>query len=727
MKFAAPGLILLLAAFSIPAAQAQAPPVAPVHPASDTYFGTTVTDPYRWMENEDDPAVKSWFKGQADYTNSVLSRLPGRAALLARISALDNADVSVGKVQMAGGRYFYRKSAPGDIVSKLFVRDSLSGQERMLLDPQALTAGGVHSSIDYFAPSPDGRLVAVGVSPGGSEASTMRLLKTSDGSEVGERIDRTDYAAVSWADGRSFFYSRLQPLGPNAPPTAKYQKGVAFRHVVGDSPAKDTPVFGYGLSPDVPFALDDVPQIVAIPGSSYVFGVIAKGVQNENAVFYAPRKSVKGAATPWGRLADFADDVVAIDDEDGAPTGLAARGDDVYLLTHKDAPRYKIVRVSLKNPDLAHADTVVPSSDLVIRAVAQAKDALYVQDLESGLGHVRRVPWGGSQENVSLPFQGSASLLTDPSRGGALLALESWTRPLGFYRYDSSHGTLTDTGLVPPSSADFSGITSSEVAATSADGTSIPLSLVYKKGLALDGSHPTLLEGYGSYGITIEPSFDPTALAWLERGGVLAFAHVRGGGEYGEDWHLGGKLLTKNHTWEDFIACGQYLVDNGYTLPTRLAGSGTSAGGITVGRALTERPGLFAAILDRVGSSNPLRAEFTANGPSNVPEFGTVADPDGFKALSAMDAYQHVRDGVKYPAVLLTTGINDPRVASWEPAKMAARLQAATTSGKPVLLRVDYDAGHGIGSTKAQQDADAADEWSFLLWQFGEPDFQPAK
>ena len=261
----------------------------------------------------------------------------------------------------------------------------------------------------------------------------------------------------------------------------------------------------------------------------------------------------------------------------------------------------------------------------------------------------------------------------------------------------------------------------------SADGTSIPLSLVYKKGLALDGSHPTLLGGYGSYGITIEPSYAPRALAWLERGGVLAFAHVRGGGEYGEDWHLAGKLLTKNHTWEDFIACGQYLVDNGYTLPTRLGGTGTSAGGITVGRALTERPGLFAAILDRVGSSNPLRAEFTPNGPPNVPEFGTVSDPDGFKALYAMDAYQHVRDGVKYPAVLLTTGINDPRVASWEPAKMAARLQAATTSGKPILLRVDYDAGHGIGSTKAQDAADEADEWSFLLWQFGEPDFQPAK
>ena len=724
MKFAVPGLTLVLAALCTSVAQAQALPVAPVRTVSDTYFGTTIADPYRWMENESDPAVKFWFKGQADYTNSILSRLPGRAALLARIAALDNADVAIQDVQVAEGRYFYRKAAPGDVNSKLYVREGLNGSQRMLLDPQALTAGSAHYSIDYFAPSPDGKLVAVGVSPGGSEASTMRLLKTADGSEVGERIDRTDYAAVSWADGRSFFYSRLQQLGPNDSPIGKYQKSVTFRHMVGDSPDKDVPVFGFGLAPDIPFALDDVPEVIAIPGSSYVFGIVAKGVQNENAVFYAPRKAVKGAATPWRRLADFSDDVVAID-ENGAPAGLATHGDDVYLLTHKDAPRYKIVRTSLKNPDLAHADVVVPAADVVIRTMGQAKDALYVQGLDGGLGHVRRIPWGGSQENVSLPFQGSASLLTDPRRDGALLALKSWTRPPSYYRYDPAHATLTDTGLAPPSVADFSGITSSEVAAVSADGTSIPLSLVYKKGLRLDGTHPTLLEGYGSYGITIEPSYSPTALAWLERGGVLAFAHVRGGGEYGEDWHLGGKLLTKNHTWEDFIACGQYLVDNGYTLPTQLGGSGTSAGGITVGRALTERPGLFAAILDRVGSSNPLRAEFTPNGPGNVPEFGTVTDPDGFKALYAMDAYQHVRDGVKYPAVLLTTGINDPRVASWAPAKMAARLQAASTSGKPVLLRVDYDAGHGISSTKPQQDADEADEWSFLLWQFGESDFQP--
>ena len=720
-------IALLLLTLCPRQALAQAPPVASVRPVTDTYFGTQVTDPYRWMENLDDPAVKTWFKGQADFTEAQFARLPGRAPLLARIQSLDNANFRVPDVQAAGGRYFYRKAAPGDDNEKLYVREGQNGPERLLIDPQTLTRSGVHYSIDYFAPSPDGSLVAVGVSPGGSEASTMRLLKTSDGSEVGERIDRAENAAVSWADGRSFFYSRLQKLGPADPPTTKYQKGVAFRHAVGTGPEADTPVFGYGLSPQVPLALDDVPQVVAIPGSSYVFGVIVRGVQNENAVFYAPRQLVAGAGTPWRRLADFADDVAAVDEDDGL-MGLAARGDDVYLLTHKDAPRYKIVHTSLKNPDLAHADVIVPASDLVIEAMAQAKDALYVNELDGGISRLLRVPYpDGPAEEVKLPYQGAIyGLVTDERQPGALFRQVGWTHPILWYAYDPKTNAITDTRLKPLPRIDMSAYTSLEVMTMSADGTMIPLSIVYKKGLALDGSNPTLLDGYGAYGRTNGPSFDPPRVAWLERGGVLAFAHVRGGGEYGEDWHRAGWKQTKPNTWHDFLACAQYLIDHKYTSPPRLAGSGTSAGGILISRSITERPDLFGAALICVGWSDMLRTELTPNGPSNVPEFGTFTTADGFKSLYEMDGYLHVKDGVKYPAVLLTTGINDPRVSPWEPAKMTARLQAATSSGKPVLLRVDYDAGHGFGSTKAQYDAEAADEYAFLLWQFGDPAFQPA-
>jgi prolyl oligopeptidase len=323
-----------------------------------------------------------------------------------------------------------------------------------------------------------------------------------------------------------------------------------------------------------------------------------------------------------------------------------------------------------------------------------------------------------------LPFQGTvAGMQTDPMVPGAVFALTSWTRSSQIYNVDAK-GAVVNTQLKALAPVDVSGYTSSEVEAKSQDGTMVPLSIVYKKGLPLDGSHSTYLEGYGAYGIVINPSFSTTRLAWLERGGVFAVCHVRGGGWYGEDWHRAGMIATKNHTWEDFVACGQYLVDHKYTSPERLAGEGTSAGGITIGRAITSRPDLFAAALDVVGVSNAMRSEFSPNGPPNIPEFGTVKDETGFKALEAMDAYQHVVNGTKYPAVMLITGYNDPRVSSWELAKMTARLQSATDSGRPILLRVDYDAGHGfLAASRKQSEELLTDEYSFLLWQTGDPAF----
>jgi prolyl oligopeptidase len=294
-----------------------------------------------------------------------------------------------------------------------------------------------------------------------------------------------------------------------------------------------------------------------------------------------------------------------------------------------------------------------------------------------------------------------------------------------FLHYDPKMDAMTDIKVLPPSPVDFSAIESEEVKAKAADGTLVPLSIIHKRGLKLDGSHPTLLHGYGSYGITFDPSFDPSSLAWLEHDAVIAVAHVRGGGEYGEDWHNGGRKATKENTINDFIACAQYLIDHKYTSPKHLAGEGTSAGGITIGGAITGRPDLFAAALDNVGMSDDLRAELQVNGPANIPEFGTVKNEDDFHHLLAISGYHRIKDHTPYPAVLLTTGINDPRVDPWQMDKMTARLQAATSSGKPVLLRVDYDAGHGgIGATRSQHTALLTDQYSFLLWQLGDPGFR---
>jgi prolyl oligopeptidase len=303
-----------------------------------------------------------------------------------------------------------------------------------------------------------------------------------------------------------------------------------------------------------------------------------------------------------------------------------------------------------------------------------------------------------------------------------LLSTNAWTRAGKTWRYEPATRRFADTRLNPAGRYDdVPGYAAVEVEVTSHDGVKVPLSILYKKGVKRDGSNPTLLSGYGSYGISQNVSFSPTRLAWLEKGGVLAIAHVRGGGELGQEWHEAGQKANKPNTWKDFIACGEYLVKEGWTSPARLAGQGGSAGGITVGRAITERPDLFAAALVDVGALDAVRGETTMNGVPNIMEFGTVKKEDEFRALLEMSAYHHVKDGVKYPAVLLSHGINDPRVEPWMSAKMTARLQAATASGRPVLFRVDYRAGHGIGSTRAQQQRALADKYAFLLWQMDEP------
>ena len=358
-----------------------------------------------------------------------------------------------------------------------------------------------------------------------------------------------------------------------------------------------------------------------------------------------------------------------------------------------------------------------------------AADGLYVRSRQGGFGKLTRVAFAadgtlGDVTNVALPFQGSiGAIATDPREPGVVFGLTGWTHSQLYYTADAA-GSVTDTHLKPLADIDTSPYMSSEVLARSADGTMVPLSLIYRKGLPLDGSHPAYLEGYGAYGIVLNPSFSGTRIAWLERGGVFAVCHPRGGGWYGEAWHRAGMIATKPHTWQDFIACGQWLVDHKYTSPAHLAGEGTSAGGITIGRAITSQPHLFAAALDVVGVSNALRAEFTPNGPPNIPEFGTVTNETGFRALYAMDAYEHVVPATAYPAVMLVTGFNDPRVASWQLAKFAARLARATTSGRPILLRVDYDAGHGfMAASREQSEQLLTDEYAFLLWQCGDPAF----
>lgn len=716
------GFVLLLLLLTPVLAMGQsALPQTPVRAVIDNYFGTKVVDPYRWLENTSDPEVIAWMKAQNDYTRAVLARIPGRDDLLTRIKALDNAGNVVSSLQVWGGHYFYYKTEPGSDNRKLFVRDTLSAPERLLVDPEKMTtADGKHYSIDYFQPSLDGVYVAYGISLGGSEESVLHVLQSATGKVLPDSIDRAEFASPSWLpDGKSFFYTRAQKLAPDAPPTAKYQKLKVYRHTLGGDPEAEPLVFGFGANPTVNVDENDFTIVQFSPGApSFMIGLVIHGVKREADIYAVSFDANAGVKTAWKKIADQTDEII----------GLDVHADEVYLLSHKNASRFKVLRTSLSAPDLPHAAVAVPASEVVVTGITAAGDALYVQDLDGGIGRLRRLPYSnGSIQPIKLPFDGAIqSLVTNPTESGAWLELTSWTKSPLWYSLDAKTDKLTDTALVPPSPVDYSQIESEEVKAKSADGTMVPLSIIHKRGLVLDGSHPTWLTGYGAYGINYDPYFDPTILVFLERGGVRAFAHVRGGGEYGEDWHLGGQKLTKQHTIDDFLAGGEYLIEHKYTSAAHLAGEGTSAGGITIGGAITQHPELFGAALIRVGDSDSLRSETMASGPANIPEFGTVTEADGFKALFAMDAYQHVKANTPYPAVLLTTGVNDPRVAPWQAAKMTARLQASTSSGKPILLRVDYDAGHGIGSTKSQRDIELADELAFLFWQLGVTGYAPS-
>ncbi|MBV8245405.1 MAG: S9 family peptidase [Candidatus Eremiobacteraeota bacterium] len=699
-----------------------APPIPSPSPVTETFFGQSVTDPYRYFEDMKNPAVVAFFKDQNTYTRSILDALGSpRVALFARIKKLDNAGVSVSSVVRVGSNYFYEKLKPGENSEKLYVRAVNGGAEHVLVDPDKLASAGKHYTINYFLPSLDGRYVAYGISEGGSEASVIHVVEAPSGKTLGDSIDRAYFVGpTSWLpDGKSFYYVRFPALKPGEPETDKETRAVSYLHVLGRDPDQDPPVFGYGVDPKVTFAPTDFPIVNYSPVSRDTIGLVAHGVKNEVTLYVSNTLPMTASGTTWKQIVNDDDDV----------TGFDVKGSTIYLLTHRDAPGFKVVRMSMDAPDFANAASVVAPTRSVVEGVQVARDGLYVLARNGGFGKVTRFPLSASgvpgvAQTVPTPYQGTiGSIITDSRESGVTFPLTSWTHSVLYYL--AANGTVKDTRLKPLSPVDASAYTSKEVEAASADGTMIPLSLVYRKGPKLDGAHPVFLEGYGAYGITLEPYFSTTRIAWMERGGVYAVCHVRGGGWYGEAWHQAGMIATKHHTWEDFIACGQWLIQNHWTTAAHLSGSGTSAGGILIGRAITSRPDLFAAAIDEVGASNTMRSEFSPNGPPNIPEFGTVKDETGAKALYDMDAYQHVVDETAYPGVLLVTGYNDPRVSSWELAKFAARLQQATSSGRPVLLRVDYDAGHGfLAASRTQSEQLLTDEYSFLLWQLGDPAFQ---
>ncbi len=690
------------------------PPVAPVRPVTETLWGVPVTDPYRWMEAEG-PEWKAYALAEGDYARRILGAIPGRDALLARVEGYTHQVASVTSAQAGGDLIFSQVRPAGADTYKLYVRKAGTQRDRLLVDPDTYAQAGSHASLDWWAPSPDGSHVVFGISPGGSEKSVAHIMVTETGVVLPESIDRTDDANPSWSpDGSGFFYNRLQ-AGAAPDSLDKYKLSAAWYHRLNTDPAGDVKVLAKAISPGVTISDIDFPGVGVTPGSDIALGAIVSGVQNEIGLYVSEAAAARAGAPQWREVCSPADKV----------TGAAVHGDHLYLLSHAGASHYKVLKATGAEPSAAAAKVVVPESASVIRGIAAARDGLYINDLNAGLGGIRRMAYDGTVTQIALPFAGSIdAFYADTLHDGAWFLLQGWVHP-SVLCHVGADGVVVATDIAPQPPIDVSPYTSEEVFATAADGVKVPLSIIYRKGLVRDGSAPLMLDAYGSYGITEDPAFLARWLPLLDLGGVFAVAHVRGGGELGEDWHLAGQKLNKPNTWRDMIAAAHYLIAAKYTSSAKLGIIGGSAGGITVGRFLTEQPALAAVVIDQVGVSNATRSEFSPNGPPNIPEFGTVTDQEGFKGLYEMDAYLHVKDGTAYPSVLLTTGLNDPRVSSWEPTKMTARLQAATSSKNPVLLRIETDAGHGIGSTLGQRDRETADTLAFLFWRTGDPRYQP--
>jgi prolyl oligopeptidase len=680
------------------------PPLPPAKPVTETIFGQKVTDPYRYFEQQG-PAVTRWMKAEGRYTRAVLDAVPEHDRVLPGLSEMTGSWVVASDLNRIGNRIFYEQRGAGSDNYDLMVRDE-AGRIRKIVDIAAIRAanGGEPFAINYFQPSNDGTKVAVGISKGGSEDASLWIYDAPTGARVAGPVPNAQFGAVSWApDDQSLFVNLLTPMKTGQAETDKYKFSKDY---VWNFKSAPVAVLGAGVSPAVSFKPEEFPFIATIAGSPLALAVSINGVQNEWAAWTAPVADASRPNAPWRKL---------VGREDGV-TNVAVAGNRIFLLSHKDAPTFQVLALDAGQP-ISAAQVLIPGRpDRVIEGIGAAADGLYVRTRRGVYSELVKVPLqGGPEQAVALPFKGSISeLSTDPRVPGAVVVEDSWAVPRRAFAYDPGRG-FADLALGNgPKGFDPSRYAALDLQAKAADGVEVPLSVVTAK----DAKHPRplLLWAYGSYGISQFPGFGTRTMATLPYGIDYAVCHVRGGGELGEAWRLAGKDANKPNTWRDLIACGETLIAGGYTTKSQLFIGGGSAGGITMGRAMEERPDLFAGVFDLVPAANALRSEFSPNGPPNIPEFGTIKTQAGFRNLLAMDSVQHVQRGVTYPPVMITTGLNDPRVSSWEPAKFAASLRAAGAPG-PVLLRIDEKAGHGIGSTKSQTDALYADVTTFILWR----------
>jgi prolyl oligopeptidase len=696
-------------------------PVTAIRPVSDTIFGKIVTDNFRWLENANNSEVQAWLKEQAELTNQCLDKIPGRNILLEEYKKLDQVNaVEISYASRQAGRYFYIKTLRGENVGKLYYRQGETGKEILLFDPHVYSKKQSQSKeiTFWFVPSNDGNKVALSLTDNGKgDIRTVKFLNVNTKTFYPDSLYPVSSPQAWTPDGNGIIYGELQTTDQLSP---KLFLDITLKlHLLGTAMKDDKILLSRTTHPDLNINSFNIPFAYYSPDNKYLSVDLWGGPPEQTKRFFAAASDIEKAQIKW-KLLTWSDDEVS--------NAIICKG-NVYLLTKKDAPNRKLIVSPLDKLDIAHSKALVAESNQPIEGFTISKDFLFVQKTNGINSVIEQYNLStGAMKIVKLPQGGSIWPQTfDAFTNDCIMWVSSWKQPLSRYRYNPITGQSTVSALYPKITYPGTGeLVVEEIEVKSHDGVMVPLSLVYHKNVKKNGKNVVFLTGYGSYGSSSLPWFEPMFLPLLKRGVIIAISHPRGGGEKGFAWHMGGFKATKPNTWKDFIACAEYMIANGYTSAGHLIGEGTSAGGILIGRAMTERPELFAAAINNVPVSNPFRGENRPNGELDAKEFGTVKDSAEAMGLIEMDAYLHVKRGINYPAVIAVSGINDTRVPVWQPAKFVAALQQANASGRPVLLMINYDSGHW-SDEKFVTYRNLANMYSLALWQAGHKDFQLVK
>ena len=724
MKFRLPSFhltaILMIATLVAPVPARAKSPQTTKTPVTDEYHGVRVVDDYRWLEEPATPAVKEWSADQTRTTRACLDKLPERAAIEARLTELYAKDSpSHGGLVSRPGRLFALKFQPPKqqrlLVTLASADDPTS--EKVVLDPNEIEPHG-HVAMDWFVPSPDGKLLAVCLSQHGSEEGTLHFYQTETGGCLPDSIPRVQYptggGSAAWGpDGKTIYYTRYPAPGEKPDADLHFFQQV-YCHRLG------TPVESDAYSAGHEFPRIAEVHLRASRDGRWLLADVANGDGGEHAHYVLDQRVGAGEGA-WHQVTRFEDAVKEV--------AFAPDGKSLYLRSVRNAPRGKILLLPLGNDSqLRDAELIVPECEVVIEGLAPTANFLFVEDLIGGPSRIRRFDLHGKNGCV-LPLPATSGvgqllpLAQHPDDDRVLFVETSYTEPSAWFLHDPAAaggaGSLKKTSLFNTSPVDFSDIEAVREFAVAKDGMKIPVNILRRKGTKLDGSNPTLLTGYGGYGISLRPGFNFTNRLWFDHGGVIVVANLRGGGEYGEEWHLAGNLTRKQTVFDDFAACARHLIERGYTRPEKLAVEGGSNGGLLMGAFLTQHPELARAVVAHVGIYDMLRVELDPNGAFNVTEFGTVKEPSQFQAIHAYSPYHHVIDGTRYPAVFFLAGEQDGRVNPAHSRKMTARLQAATGSNRPVILRLSAASGHGMGTSLTERIAQKADVFAFLFDQLG--------